>query len=254
MIAEDRKKRESDFHNRRFKVETERKPLMETAYRLMLPANLRYHEVMEDYRHEGRVLEYGCGKGENTLTFARRGVAITGIDISQSGVDYARTIAAQAGLDTAFEVMDAESLTFASDTFDAVVGKGILHHLDLDLAYGEISRVLRPNGRAVFIEPLGHNPLINWYRRRTPESRTQDERPLRMTDLDKAKTYFRTVEFTFFNLTTLCAMVIQSDKIFSTVFSACEKFDSWLFDIFPGIGRYSWMVFMDMRHPFKRAL
>src|SRR3546814_4334755 len=44
------------------------------------------------------------------------------------------------------------------------------------------SRVLRPGGRAVFIEPLGLNPAIELYRRFTPSARTPDEHPLLRRD------------------------------------------------------------------------
>jgi SAM-dependent methyltransferase len=253
MPAEDRKKRESDFHDKRFSAEIEPRQGLETVYRLMLPVNMRYHAILEGYAQAGRVLEYGCGKGDNALVFARRGVAITGIDISRSGVEHARAMAAKAGLEAEFQVMDGENLSFPTDTFEAVAGKGILHHLDLDRAMREIARVLKPEGRAIFIEPLGHNPLINWYRRRTPEARTPDERPLRAADLDKIRTFFPGAQFTFFNLTTLGALVFQSEKAFSQAFSLLQRLDAWLFQAFPWIGRYSWMVFMDLRRPVKHT-
>lgn len=253
MLAEDRKIREKEFHDRRFGADAEPRQVLETAYRLMLPANLRYHRAMEDLRPLGRVLEYGCGNGDNALVFARRGLDITGIDISQSGVDHARAQAAKVGLDTVFEVMDAEDLSFSSETFAAVCGKGVLHHLNLDRAFAEIVRVLVPDGRAMFIEPLGHNPLINWYRRHTPQARTPDERPLRASDLDKARTYFRTVDCTYFNLTTLGALAFRNQEAFDKVFSWCDRLDRWLFEAFPWLGRYSWVVFMEMRHPIKRS-
>ncbi len=44
-----------------------------------------------------------------------------------------------------------------------VLGKQILHHLDMTQAVPEIARVLRPGGRAVFLEPLIHNPLLEGY-------------------------------------------------------------------------------------------
>ena len=191
MIALGRKKRESEFHDRRFSSETEPRQHLDAAYRLMLPVNVKYHQVLEGYNQGGRVLEYGCGRGENALTFARRGVAITGIDISSQGVAQARAQAARVGLATSFEVMDAEHLAFADNSFEAVAGKGILHHLDIDRAYAEIARVLVPGGRAVFVEPLGHNPAINWYRRRTPGERTPDERPLLAERLEEGRKPFR---------------------------------------------------------------
>jgi SAM-dependent methyltransferase len=251
MIAEERKMREREFHDRRFGVADGSRPVLETAYRLMLPANRRYHQAMEAVRPLGRVLDYGCGNGDNALVFARRGLDITGIDISRSGVEHARAEAARVGLDTEFRVMDAEDLDFPDNTFAAVSGKGILHHLNLDRALTEIGRVLTPAGRAVFIEPLGHNPFINWYRRRTPEARTPDERPLRAADLDRVRTYFRDVTFTYFNLTTLCALPFGDGETFETVFSLCDRLDGWLLGAFPWLGRYSWVVFMDMRNPVK---
>ena len=46
---------------------------------------------------------------------------------------------------------DAESLPFADDSFDLVLGHAVLHHLpDLDRAFAEFHRVLRPGGRIVF--------------------------------------------------------------------------------------------------------
>src|SRR3546814_1101008 len=78
--------------------------------------------------------------------------------------------------------MNAEAMTFPDDSFDLVFGSGIIHHLDIDRAFGEIARVLRPGGRAVFIEPLGLNPAIELYRRFTPSARTPDEHPLLRRD------------------------------------------------------------------------
>jgi SAM-dependent methyltransferase len=72
-----------------------------------------------------------------------------------------------------FLVMDAESLGFDEGSFDVVVGSGILHHLAL-----RQSRVLRPDGCAVFVDPLGHNIFIRLYRKLTPSMRTADEHPL----------------------------------------------------------------------------
>lgn len=253
IVATERKHREKAFHDQRFAAAADPRRVLETAYRLMLPANRRYHQAMEDFRPLGRVLEYGCGNGENTLVFARRGLDITGIDISQSGVDHARAEAARVGLPTRFEVMDAEALDFPDNSFAAVSGKGILHHLDLDRALAEITRVLAPDGRAAFIEPLGHNPGINWYRRRTPEARTPDEKPLLAPDLDKVRARFRAVDFTYFNLTTLAALAVRNARLFDLVFSLCDRLDGWLFHVFPRLGPYAWFVFMDMRGPVKPA-
>ena len=51
--------------------------------------------------------------------------------------------------------MPAESLIYDNDIFDFVLGVSILHHTDVTLVEREIARVLKPGGRALFIEPMG---------------------------------------------------------------------------------------------------
>ena len=81
--------------------------------------------------------------------------------------------------------MDAHDLQFDEGTFDLVIGNGILHHLDLDVSTNEILRVLKPNGRAVFLEPLSANPLLMVFRWLTPKARTEDESPLSRNELNR---------------------------------------------------------------------
>src|SRR5437867_9216570 len=59
--------------------------------------------------YRGRtVLDVGCGAGVDLARFARGGAIVTGIDLSQSAVDLARTNFAQLGLPGWFEVADGE--------------------------------------------------------------------------------------------------------------------------------------------------
>jgi len=129
-MLDPKKQREKGFHNARFSATAEPRRALDPVYRLMLPANMLYHRTVEGFRGQGRVLEYGCGNGENALTFARRGVDMTGVDIAEAGIRRAETEAARVGLPTRFHVMDAEHLDFADAAFAAVVGKGILHQVD----------------------------------------------------------------------------------------------------------------------------
>lgn len=115
------------------------------------------------------VLDYGCGTGGTTAQLLALGVRVTGFDIA-----HLRLAAAQqrtAGAPAHFLQCAAELLPFPDGAFDAVLGKQILHHLDLKVAVPEIARVLRPGERAVFLEPLIHNPILEGYRRLTPHLR-----------------------------------------------------------------------------------
>ena len=86
--------------------------------------------------------------------------------------------------------MDAEELKFNESSFDLICEIGILHYLKLEKAYSELQRVVKKDGVALFIEPLGHNPFIKLYRKLTPRLRTLDEHPLLSKDLILAKKYF----------------------------------------------------------------
>lgn len=137
-----------------------------------------------------RVLDFGCGRGEMSLELLAGGASVVGIDISSSYIEAAAGAAAQAGHDKArydFRVMDAHSLEFEDNTFDLVIGRGILHHLDYNRALSEVRRTLRPGGRAIFLEPLGSNPLLRIFRLMTPNARTEDERPFFAADLRRLR-------------------------------------------------------------------
>lgn len=201
-----------------------------------------------------RVLEFGCGIKTNAIPLARAGAAVTGIDISSVAIETARRQAATAGVTAraSFMPMNAESLEFDDDAFDIVCGSAVLHHLDLDRAYAEVARVLRPEGVAVFHEPLGHNPLINLYRRRTPELRTPDEHPLLMSDLQAATAHFDDVSTRFFHLQTLAAAPFRHRRGFSHVIGALDAADRVLFRLVPYARRHAWSAVIRFTGPRRR--
>lgn len=107
------------------------------------------------------VLELGFGTGEYTKHFAATGAHITAIDISPDLAELAKLELGAAGKDVAFVVGNAETLEGLPDGgFDAVVGNGILHHLEVRAALASIYRKLKPSGRLAFVEPNMLNPQV----------------------------------------------------------------------------------------------
>jgi len=144
------------------------------------------------------VLDYGCGHGMAAVVFARAGADVTAFDLSPGYVAEAEARATANGVAVRFAVADAEELPFADNSFNAVWGNAILHHLDLRRAGAELHRVLKPGGVAVFCEPWGGNPLLSFARRRLPypgKDRTADEQPLRKADLQPLREFFPALTF-----------------------------------------------------------
>ena len=111
-----------------------------------------------------RMLEIGAGTGFFTLNLMQAGLARTAVvtDISSGMVDVAVRNGQALGLDVTGRTADAEALPFDDAEFDLVIGHAVLHHIpDLDLAFREILRVLRPGGRFVFCgEPTAKGDVV----------------------------------------------------------------------------------------------
>ena len=214
-------------------------------YSIIHCRNDRYQDLIYSGVAGRRVLEYGCGPGSHSKEMARRGGSVSGIDISEVGIAQAAETAHAEGL-TGLEylVMDAQDMTFADDTFDLVVGEGILHHLDLERSYSEISRVLKPGGRAVFMEPLGHNIPMRLFRHFTPKMRTEDEHPLLKKDLEIAKRYFSNTVFEFFHLSSFGALLFLKTPWFFKFVAWGDKVDKLLFRSVPPLRLQAWYTIM----------
>jgi SAM-dependent methyltransferase len=103
--------------------------------------------------HYARALEIGAGTGYFSLNLLQRGVigAAVATDISPGMLATLEANAGRLGLPVETVATDAEALPFGDETFDLVLGHAVLHHLpDLDRAFSEFHRVLRPGGTFVF--------------------------------------------------------------------------------------------------------
>lgn len=195
------------------------------------------------------LLEIGCGTGVNTVDFAARGALVHPTDLSGEMVRVTAERAAAARLAVFPQQMSAEYLAFADASFDAVFGHSVLHHTDLTIARREVARVLKPGGRAVFLEPLDHNPLLNTFRRLTPQRRTPTERPLSVAQLAHFAEPFASLTVHPFYLAALAAWAtipLGSRGLFRSAQGALEGLDARLFASVPRLGRYAWVAVIEL--------
>jgi len=118
----------------------------------------RFRHAVDDHGGDdrwpyGRALELGCGTGFFLLNLMQAGLTARGsvTDLSPGMLAAALRNAENLGLDVDGRVADAEQIPYDDATFDVVVGHAVLHHIpNLDAAFREVLRVLKPGGRFVF--------------------------------------------------------------------------------------------------------
>jgi SAM-dependent methyltransferase len=243
MIDQKRLNYEAAFHNDLVQRKTRQK---------LGKITMIFYEQVADYAKNSinlkdkAVLDYGCGEGKTTESFLESGVKhITGIDIAENVIRTAQKRITDSRAN--FKVMNAELLDFTNESFDIVFGSGILQHLNIRNALLEVDRVLKNKGVAVFIEPLGHNPFINLYRRKTPHIRTPYEHPLTTKDLNLMSSMFN-VKVKCFHLTSLLLLPIRRilpKHRFTGLLSLLMKFDSLLFKL--GLWKYGWIIVITLK-------
>lgn len=241
-----RHKREADFHNCKY-AGGER-----PRHYAVKPTQHVYTSMRHalGQLHGKRVLEYGCGEGWMTLDLAEMGGTVYAFDISPEAVKRTRSALAAAQLlnRCSVDVMPAEGLTYAADSFDVAVGFAILHHLDIPRALIELHRVLKPGGIAYFAEPLASNPLIQAYRKLTPRFRTADEQPLVLSRLPSLLSSFRSFEHQEFYLTALGAVALTylpgGARIFPVMSTALHRVDETLLQAMPTLGNWAWYTLL----------
>ena len=96
-----------------------------------------------------RSLEIGAGTGYFTLNLLRAGMIGQAVatDISPGMLDELEASAKRLRVRVTTACCEATALPFDDDSFDLLLGHAVLHHLpDLDAAFAEFRRVLRPGG------------------------------------------------------------------------------------------------------------
>lgn len=202
-------------------------------------------------------LDYCCGNGEMAIEMAIHGAKhVTGIDISPVAIENAKQLALQHGVAHRcdFFVMDAEHTEFADHTFDIIHEYGALHHLELKAAFSELSRILKPDGKLVCTEAMRHNPLIHWYRNRTPHLRTQweVEHILGVPEINSGRAFFEGINVRMFHLAALAAVPLRKTAFFNQILGALEAVDNVILSI-PFVRRMAWVAVIEYGRPIRIA-
>ena len=222
--------REKNFHN---KLQSKNKGRFENIfYKAIYNSSEDFFTYLEDNSRNSEILDYGCGIGSFTEKIIKYNPKkIIGIDISEVSIDKAKKKAEELKINIDYRVDNCEKTSFDNNSFDIVYGTGIIHHLQTEKCLNEIYRILKSNGNLIFIEPLGTNPIINLYRRLTPNSRSKDEHPLVNQDFKYINKKFIDTKIKYYGFLTLIFFPFYKSPNRSKLFRLLAALDQYLFKL-----------------------
>src|SRR5687768_9306440 len=266
----ERWQRERSFFDRQAKTAVpDIEPVPPDTLRRYGTLRRRYFSPEYRYRVVGdlggkRVLEVGCGEGENSVVLAKLGAHVTGIDISQGAIDTALERARINGVAdrVQFVCSPIELARFAPASFDVVWGEAILHHLlgDLDMVLGHLTSWAKPDATILFAEPVALSRTLRRVRLMLPvhTEATPDERPLEAGELALVSRYLRDAQFRYFEFLGRLDRFVVTDTNFEkssparrAISTALHLVDYGLLSL-PGISRLGGVCVMHGR-PARQA-
>jgi len=113
-----------------------------------------------------KVLDCGAGFGELAVWLGTKGAHVTAIDVSPKCLEVISKRAAHYGVskNVTSRLLPIEQIDYENASFDMVAGVFILHHVMLDKCVPQIHRVLRPGGKAFFLETSANSKLLMFCR------------------------------------------------------------------------------------------
>lgn len=126
------------------------------------PLIAEFVSLIKQNRINAELLDLGCGDGWLSLRLAALGLFVSGLDSSPTAIKAAQKSSEDVGLPIDFRVGDALSLPYRDESFDAMLDRGLLHHILPDnrhLYLKNILRVLRPQSHIYLSVFSEHNPV-----------------------------------------------------------------------------------------------
>lgn len=116
-----------------------------------------------NWQGDEKVLDVGCGSGNNLIPFLDQGLECHGVEISKEILDVAKTYLNSRGYNTELRIGDNKNIPYDDEYFDVVTSVNVLHYeqsaKDIMEALKEYARVLRPGG-ILYLSTTGPNHAV----------------------------------------------------------------------------------------------
>ncbi len=196
-----------------------------------------------------KVLELGTGTGGTATLLAKQGASVFGIDLLSFRLVEAKERAIQHDVAEAvhFSLMDATQLAFPDNTFDFIISKSVLVFTEHAETAKECYRVLKPGGKAIFIENMQNHPMV-WLYRKVFLKYSRELHYFSLADIEAIGGEFEQMEHRQFHLFSLAALfwkrAIPIQPFYRWTFRLLKAIDSKLLRLFPTLKRFCWIAAM----------
>ena len=196
-----------------------------------------------------KVLELGTGTGGTATLLAKRGASIIGIDLLPFRLAEAKARASEHDVIASvnFALMDAMHLAFPDNTFDFIISKSVLVFTEHTQTAKECYRVLKPGGKAIFIENMRYHPMV-WLYRKMFLKYSAKLRYFSIHDVETVGAEFENLEHREFHLSAVGALFWQKFLALPSLYRMSLRFlkaiDTSLLKCLPFLKRFCWITAM----------
>ena len=256
-----RLEREAEFQNSRTSGERQvHEESRQKFYYLADSARAHYRKRVDFLTRDARLLIAGCADGGVTPAIKNGAKYVLGVDIAEEPIRLLAESIEEEGMTKRAEAIvgNVEDLPeVESGTFDLISCTGVLHHLNIEAAMQEWSRILTSNGSVLMLEPMAYSPIVAIYRLLTPSMRSADEHPLKPGDIKLLRKYFDEVKVRGYVLTSIFSLIwAYTPNIFNLRQKSChflEAVDRGLTRLLPFLRYLCWTSVIELKGPKKAA-
>jgi SAM-dependent methyltransferase len=195
-----------------------------------------------------RVLDFGCGSGEEMIPLIHRGASVVGIDISPDLIAIAELRLREEKLDGEVRVGSAYETALPDSSLDVVFCMSLIHHLELPKVKEEMLRVLRPGGVVILKEPIRFSRTYNFLRSFLPshEDISSEEHPLTKEEFRFFQEGFESDGLRFFRLPWVAFILKIAPPAGRR---AAIRFSNAILTNFPVLSHYATVAVVRLRKP-----